>query len=197
MNALDLGILYLIIGTGWALAILIRRGSAVDAFLLFLAWPLYGPFLLSEAPSKEPQQGSTLDLEELLPDQVMAQRTELRLEAARRRVKEIEAVLSQPDFDPEEAEARRARHEQAGRQSAVEAAERTLRNIEHLKRLKNHFRSQIEEIEELTRQLRTQAEVFRLAGGEDNSALMNELIERVDGLDAVLEDALIFEVLAP
>jgi hypothetical protein len=207
-----LGLVYLLVGLGCAAAVLARgRGSWLDAALLLLFWPLHGPFLLLSA-SPEPalaaparaQPGAPgghdaglLDalrraqgtpLAALLPDQETGRALAARLEQARRRVLEIDALLLQPAFSAQRALERQRELEQAGDRRAAQVAQGRVQHIERLKALRDRSQRELNEVGELIAQLRIQAEVVRLAGAdEDTRDLIGELMHRIEGLDAVLE----------
>ncbi|MBU0550312.1 hypothetical protein KKF91_21110 [Myxococcota bacterium] len=196
MSALTLVGIYLV-GGGLCALFWRKRVDGADLLLLLIGWPLYLPFLIS-APSplgESLRHGHTVDLGVWLPDEATARRVRGRLDAAARRVAEIELLLREPDFDLDAAMARAARLKAEGRAAAISAA-RTVRNIERLIALRRRYLREIEDIEELARQLRTQAEIFRLAGQAGPHDLLDALMTRVQSLDAVLEEGLIFEDLS-
>lgn len=208
-----LGLLYLLVGLGCAAAALARRrGSWVDAALLLLIWPLHGPFLLlasapeppldaprrsqpATAPTEAPDAGLLDALERaqgtplaaLLPDRATGRALAARLEQARQRVQEIDALLRQPAFSAQAAQARQRELEQAGDHRAAQVAQGRAQHIARLQELRDRSQSELNEVGELIAQLRIQAEVVRLAGAdEDTRDLIGELMHRIEGLDAVL-----------
>lgn len=205
--------LYLGVGLGWAAAVIVlRRGQGealiTEAALLVLFWPLYGPFMAPEPPQAPPEppapasdpllqtlilaQGAPLAA--LLPDPSQAQRLVAQVEAAIHRVGEIDALLAQPEFSVEDAQRRIAALEAADQPGAARAARGNLRNIERLAALRARSRAELQEVGELMRQLRLQAELVRLSGdqGVGPSALAAALMARVDGLEGVLNDTDLF-----
>ena len=178
MRAAELMALYLVLGVGLAAAAVLKARTAgwLDAGLLFLFWPLYGPFLLAA-----PRSGSVAPLN-------LGEGMARRLEGLERRVAEIDGVLAQPDFHLGEAEARRARLLEAG---DVPAAARVTGRIESIQRLagvrKDLLRG-LAEARELMAQLRVQQEVMRMTGGSSDEVrgLLLELESRVEALDDLL-----------
>ncbi|MFN3199811.1 MAG: hypothetical protein ACE366_15520 [Bradymonadia bacterium] len=209
-----LAVLYLGVGLGWAAAVIcLKRPTAAEGFvevaLLVPFWPVYGPFMapLSEAaipvpasaqtPSEDAPLLHTLRLAQgaplaaLLPDEGQARRLVAQIEAAVRRVEEIDHLLADPDFCAESVQGRIVTLESAGRAGAARAARGNLKNIERLERLRSRTLEELDEVAELMRQLRLQAEVLRLSGeraGQQRGDLARALMARVEGLEGVLED---------
>lgn len=183
-----LGVFYLVCGAGLVVAVRTRRPLApLDAGLLLIVWPLYAPFLLVvEVP--------VADLG-LLPDAELTRRLRSRLDAAEARAARVAALLARPEFDATATRARIATFEAAEHAAAAQAARASLRNIERVGRLHARCRQELAEVQELMIQLSTQVEFVRVAGGGagDTRALVADLVARVEGLDAVLDDADLFE----
>ena len=95
-----------------------------------------------------------------------------------------------PSRPEEEVETRQRTLAERGEEVAAAAARSRLQNIRRLRKLRDRFTRELLEVGELQAQLRTQAEVVRLLGsGEDGrEELVAELVARVEGLDAVLDD---------
>jgi hypothetical protein len=197
-------VLYLLIGAGCALAFVLRSSGArhpADAALLLAVWPLYAPFLLSTetvAPGggrrsdflEAIQRASGTPLASLLPSAETAAGLNARVVAAEHRVAEIEHLLSQPDFDEGAALTRSQDLEARGESLAASIAATRARNIRQLVQLRDRFRRELSEINELLAQLRLQAELVRLAGAADGGSreVVQTLLARVDGLGAILEE---------
>jgi len=208
MKVLELAVLYGVIGVGCATVVLVRRslswGSAVDAVLLLGFWPLYGPFLLARV-TVEPEGGQSdgeiaflsalrraqgTPLADLLPDRETVAALGRRLRVAAGKVAEIDQLLRQPELCERAARKRLAQLAARGASDNARAtAAMRIQNIRRLRRLRDRFARELEEIEELLTQLRTQAEVVRLAGIPDREAreLVAELVARVEGLDRMLD----------
>ena len=197
----ELAVLYAVVGAGAAIALLLRHGAARDAMLLAAVWPLYGPFLLlgpGGAAGAGPQsdfldalkRASSTPLGKLLPDETTARALARRIDVAESRIAEIERLLAQPEFR-EDAAAERIRELTArgASDAAVAHAGWRVQNIRRLRALRDRSARELDEVRELIAQLRTQAEVVRLAGApaEGGEGLVRELLYRVEGLDQVLD----------
>lgn len=177
MRAAELMALYLVLGVGLAAAAVLKARTAgwLDAGLLFLFWPLYGPFLLvAPRPTATP----------LSLGEGMAQ----RLEGLERRVAEIDGVLAQPDFHLGEAEARRSRLLEAGDAPAAARVTGRIESIQRLAGVRADLLRGLAEARELMAQLRVQQEVMRMTGGSSDEVrgLLLELESRVEALDDLL-----------
>jgi hypothetical protein len=201
-----LAALYAVVGLGCAIARLAWRAAptdrVLDAVLLWFLWPLYGPFLLLRLGAEAPAASETAfigalrragrtPLAAVLPDEATVRVLARRLRIAAGKVEEIEALLERPEFREEDA----VRHirdlrERGASETALSSAGMRLQNIRRLRALKDRFARELDEVAELLKQLTTQAEVVRLAGGPDASTteLVRELLSRVEGLDEMLED---------
>lgn len=208
MRLLELGILYGLIGLGCAVVLWVRRadtgGGVVDALLLAGFWPIYGPFLLARLHGDDDDpKGSEVafvaalrrargtPLAALLPDERTVRALGRRLRVAAGKVKEIDEILAQPEFQERDAIARQRELEKRGASEyATSTASIRIQNIRRLRGLRNRFARELDEVEELLSQLRTQAEVVRLAGAPDAGMrdLIQELVSRVEGLDRMLDD---------
>lgn len=201
----ELTLLYIAIGTTAAAVRLTRPGPPsrrmVDAGLLWICWPLYAPFvwLVPTASPSGDAESALLHalrlaqdgpLANLLPNLTQGQRVVNRLTAARQRLIDLDTLLTTPDFDARAVEARIATHTAAGRNDAAAVATARLGNIQRLHRLRDRHITELEETDELIRQLLTQVELVRLASapGEGAAAVARDLLDHVDGLDAVLEE---------
>lgn len=188
--------------------------AAIDAALLAPFWPLYGPFLLmaqggrespprparpagpatwGEAPTVRAalERAAGSPLAGLLPDAAAAATLERRLGLARTRVEEIDRLLADRDFDETAAAERKRELEAQGGHRAAAAAGARATSIRRLRDLRAQFARELAEIDELLVQLRVQAEVVRLAGDRDGEAgkdLVEELVLRLESLDAMLEE---------
>ena len=68
-----------------------------------------------------------------------------------------------------------------------------LQIIHRLKKMREQFGKEINQISELLTQLRIQAEVVRIAGASDDDTreLVGELVARIQGLDELLDEELV------
>lgn len=175
MTLPQLTLLYLLLGSGLAIAGIAQQGmrDPIHLALLLLLWPLMAPLLFLVPRETSHAQG----LEPL----------QARIAAAQQRVRDIEAVLQQPDFDPQRARDDLARAQDRGEGAALTAARSRLKSIERLHSLRTRCLHELEDIEQLLAHLRVQGEVVRIVGqGDEPHDLLDELTCRVEGLDAVL-----------
>jgi len=217
MKLFELGVLYLLVGVGCVVALYLRRDDCdarlVDGLLVFAFWPLYGPFLLARYRGNEAGPGGSevaflaalrrarsTPLAACLPDQETVRALGRRLRVAAGKVDEIDDLLTRPEFDQEDAE---QRLEALCRRQASDYARSTatmrLQNIQRLRGLRDRFARELDEVNELLTQLKTQVEVVRLAGAPDSetAGLVQDLVLRVEGLDCVLADEPAFAPLRP
>ncbi len=205
MTLPSLAMLYVVVGTGCAMARLAwrphPRGRVADAVLLLALWQLYGPFLLLRLQdgTSESEVAFLLALRRagdtplggVLPDHATAKALAGRLRVAAGKVDEIDTILTRPEFCEDDAHKRlSALRARGASETAVSTASMRLQNIRRLRSLRNRFANELDEIGELLIQLSTQAEVVRLAGSPDESSaeLVRELVSRVEGLDEMLDD---------
>ena len=215
MNLSQLGILYILLGVGCVVALLVmRRGQAriLDLALLAVAWPLYAPFILARdmeeadfsAPkAHEPSGGQDLldalrraggaPLAQLLPDVATGQRLAARLDVATRRVDAIDALLGQEQYSERLAVERQQQLLASGDARAAAMVDSRLQIIRRLRKMREQFGKEINQISELLTQLRIQAEVVRIAGASDDDTreLVGELVARIQGLDELLDEELV------
>jgi hypothetical protein len=202
MRILELAVLYALVGAGCAVAVAARRARFADALLVFVLWPLYGPFLLLRegaggGADREVaflvalRRAGQSPLGSLLPDEPTVRALGRRLRVAAGKVEEIDALLARPALS-EEAALRRQQELRA--RNASETAQSTaamrLQNIRRLRALRDRFARELDEVGELLDQLTTQVEVVRLAGAPDAGAeeVVRELLARIEGLDEVLDE---------
>jgi hypothetical protein len=113
---------------------------------------------------------------------------EQRLERARSRRDALDELLARPRFDADSVEARCAALREQGATRAAVAASRRLEMIERLRELRREYDVQLTEIRELVAQLHVQTELVRIAGRDaDTDRVIDDLVERVEELDAMLE----------
>lgn len=194
-----------------------RSRRAVDAVLMLLWWPLYAPFVFAASGILSVEQKSQSgaqnlaasgDLAEghqafiqalnaarqtplapLLPDPETVRALATRLQVVQAKLGEIDLLLRRQDFDEAQASARMAELEHKGASPyARSLAGIRMQNIQHMKRLRRRFALELDEIDEMLAQLRTQADVVRLAGRveTDSQDLVQELLLRVESLDSML-----------
>jgi hypothetical protein len=182
MSVLALGALYLVAGAGAAVvhvALSPGRGAAraLDAAMLLLCWPLYGPFLLAlrapgapGAPAGPPR-----------PEPVEALRRRLAHDEAR--LREIDAILARPGFSEADAVARVDALRAAGASdTAISSAILRLSDVRRLAAHRARLRAGLDEAHELLKQLPVHAEVPRLLDDSEASteALVRELLARAE-----------------
>jgi hypothetical protein len=208
----ELSVLYGLVGAGLT-ALLVTRGQigarSVDAALVLVLWPLVAPFAMAPAAGRRGASRSTAPpgsehallvalqgaagtpLAALLPDEATARGLVAKLEAAALRVAEIDERLAQPAFDEAAAAARRADFEARGDSFGAATAASRMQNIRRLRVLRDEHARRIEQIEELFEQLGVQAEVLRFSGAAEDGTtdLVAELLCRLEGLDAVLDQS--------
>jgi hypothetical protein len=204
----ELGLLYGLVGLGCALAVMVARPrdqrKVVDAVLMVALWPVYGPFVLAAARGMDAlpsgsetaflvalRRASGTPLAVLLPDRDTVRKLARRLRVAASKVEEIDGLLMRPEFDEREALERHAELRDKGASDcALSAASMRAQNIRRLRGLRDRFSRELDEVGELLIQLRTQADVVRLAGIADAETrdLVQEIISRVEGLDRMMDD---------
>lgn len=213
MNLAHLGALYLLVGLGCAGALIARDGRAVqrlDAALLVLVWPLYGPLLLLQhAPAlatttaRPPSVGTPQPVDQLdalaplradglgvlLPDEATGRRLSASMREAARRIDEIDALLAQPQHAEADALSRQHELSQRGDPDGAALIEHRLRMIRRLRDLRERLSRELAQLGELLSQLQLQAQVVRLSGRDDDLRdLLDELLARQHGLDAIFMD---------
>lgn len=207
MRALELAVLYGVVGVGLATAAAVAARwapgrltavTALDVLVLVPFWPLYGPLLFlgarDGAPRPPASSNALATLLADLPNGASAsggQRLETlaaRVQEARAHLAEIERRLAQPELDRERASSRAEELERRGEPRAAAAARRRLASIDRLRAVRDRITRELTEVDELTLQLRVQAEVVRLSGStaDDTGELVQELLARVEGLEAIL-----------
>jgi hypothetical protein len=166
MRATELAILYLLIGSGSAIFLMVKKQRVLDAALLVPFWPLYGPFLLL---GQTPAEGDVV----------------ARL---RSRIAEIDRSLARPELDERTARLRLEELRERGDVRAADSVQARLTSIDRLRRLRERFARELTEIDELCAQLRVQSEILRIAGSSngDPKDLVEEIAARVDALEATL-----------
>lgn len=207
MRLPELVMLYVLVGGGCAVALLAMRGRSgpafLDAAMLVPLWPLYGPFLvaqgnvpgLSEADAtasaellRSLAKARGTPMAAFLPDESAGRALAQRIRSAGERIAEIDALLEQPEFSETEALARADEFRE--RDAAVaDAALKRVHNIRRLRALRDRFSRELDQVSELLKQLRIQAEVVRLSGTSQDGVreLVQELLARVEGLDEVMD----------
>jgi hypothetical protein len=191
VRAADLAVLYLLVGTGCLLFVLVRRrrlagrgarlrtgDGLLEPLLAFACWPLYAPFLPAPRPGQLERGPSGL-----LTGPAAARLLEQRLAAAGGRIAEIDRLLALPEFEEAGAQERLATFSARGGERGAAAARSRLQNIERLQRLRARSAREVEELRELLGQLRVQTEVVRLSGpgGGASPVLAADLAPELDG----------------
>ena len=211
MKLVELGLLYALIGVGCAVAVIARPAAdrarrVTDAVLVAGLWPLYGPFLVLQgragvvefAPTESEEaflaalrraRGTPLAV--LLPDENQVLALASRLRVASGKVAEIDALLLRPEYCERDALQRRS--ELQGRNAsecAQSSASLRLQNIRRMRALRDRFARELDDVGELLVQLRTQADLVRIAGVADPGSrdLVDEIVSRVEGLDRMIDD---------
>lgn len=214
MRGVEMVLLYLLVGLGCGVAAALRTEARpwLEALLLVPFWPLLGPFALGRQAATGPSAAASPEgpvaagflgatgraagtpLEALLPDAAEARALVRRLELGAAKVAECDRLLALPEFLEAAARERHRELLARGEHTAAEAALRRAAHLGRLKALRDRWASELEAVGELIAQLRVQTEVARLAGagGDATAALVDELVSRVEGLDAVLEEEALF-----
>ena len=192
-----LGIGYVAIGAAIAIGCAIaRRASVADVILLVTLWPIAAPLVLTgrtdsigQAESGELvaalARAQASPLASVLPDAETARVLQSRLREAALRLSELDEVLARPDFDPSAAEHRAGELTARGATAAAATAQLRVRTLGQLRKLRERYRTELDEVRELIAQLVTQAELVRLQPSiaHASSELVRELVDRVEGLD--------------
>jgi len=195
MNLSTLGIGYVAIGTAVAIAAAaVRRcRTASDAVLLVGLWPLWAPLAFAR-PTTDHRERELLaalaraqasPLAQVLPDAESARVLAARLREASVRLVELDEVLARPDFDPALVEKRASELQTRGALAAAATAQLRVRTLGQLRQLRERYRSELDEVDELIAQLVAQAELVRLQPSiaHTSGELVRELVTRLEGLD--------------
>jgi hypothetical protein len=164
----------------------VGRATVRDCALVVALWPLYAPILaVAGAGDSEEQRALAA-----LADHGAARDLAGRLAGARHRLRDLDALLARPDFDPAAAERRAGELAASGAPAAAAAAQLRARTLGRLEALRARYRSELAEVGELVAQLAAQSELVRLGSGAPttSSDLIDELIARVEALGAVVDD---------
>jgi hypothetical protein len=191
----ELAIGYLAIGGALAVA-LARRARVRDIVACTVMWPIYAPTLLvGRNPGEDRLLGALRasrhsPLATMLPDDATARALAARVGDATARLHELDVVLARPEFDVAAAE-RRARELSArGATAAAATAQLRVRTLGQLRALRERYRAELEDVNELIAQLVAQAELVRLEpdASSTSAELVRELIARVEGLGELLAE---------
>ena len=191
MSVTQLAVIYVVVGSGWAVFRLSRSGlsgaSLVDASLLLIIWPLYGP--LMGGTDATPHNPLLIVLLEALPDAESARSMAHTITALDTRIEALDTLLAKPDFDPQVAAERAEALSVAGHEAAARAATRRQVGLLRLVETRARCVAQRVALDELLVHLRTQVEVARFTGTSDGANQAVEALESVVGdLDALLDD---------
>ncbi|MCB9523787.1 MAG: hypothetical protein H6702_10550 [Myxococcales bacterium] len=192
MTVTHLALIYLVVGVGWAGLHLHRHptgAGAVDATLLVVVWPLYGPLVTG----RRPDSPLLAVLQAALPEGEAAARLARTIQVLDGRIARLDALLAQSDFDPQAAAARVEILLAQGHAAAAQAAQRRVTALHRLAETRARSVAARATLDELLAHLRTQVELARFTGAGDGAeATLAELTDLVGTLDALLDD----EVLA-
>ncbi|MBH24730.1 MAG: hypothetical protein CMH57_09820 [Myxococcales bacterium] len=217
MTATPLIALYVIIGLGCAVTLFATRrheAQLVDGLLLFTLWPLFGPFVLTrgeESPGgSSPRMGPAhgLDPEDpddlldalrragggplaaLLPDVDAGRQLARRLQVAREHVAEIDRLFQLEQYSEEAALARQRELRDRGDDRSASMIDNRLQIIRRLRRMRERFNQEIQQIRETLTQLQIQAELVRIAGTADRDTrdMVEDLVQRIQGLEDVMTE---------
>jgi hypothetical protein len=206
-----LGLGYVAIGAALATVVALVRGvGPLDGALLIALWPMYGPFLLlgGGAAGDDPAaarvaalvttltRAAASPLAPALPRPEAARRLADQLGVAARRLDELDALLARADLAPEVVEARARALATRGAPAAATAAHQAAATLRQLRARRDRHRVALDEVAELVAQLATQVELVRLRPefAPGAIALVHDLVDGLDGLDALGEDD---EILSP
>lgn len=204
LGALGAGYLAAGVAIAIGMALVRRVASATDAILLVGMWPLWAPLAWTRGRDGEPLDGlhglhdpgvralraalarvHDSPLAAMLPDEDTARVLAERLREAGARSAELEALLARPEFDRSAAEARAAELAARGATVAAATVQLRVRTLGELRRLRERYRAELDEVHELIAQLVTQAELVRLqpACAPACSELVRELVAQIEGLE--------------
>jgi hypothetical protein len=217
VRLLDLAILYLLAGTGCAVAVWRSERSLGSGLLALVLWPIWAPVVLAgqrpSSPRRRPRatprpvecndDGETIDdviadaqraaagtpFETMLNGEAAA-RIANEVERARDKLDALDEVLAQPGFERDALVARLGELQARG---ANEATLRTARlhldSVERLVRMRAQQTAALIELEQVLVALRSQLLVARHVGsnGEGVDAIVGDLWARVEGLGEALD----------
>lgn len=214
MRLIDLTVVYLIVGMACAVAVARRphegaRARTTDALLSLALWPLYVPVLLAPPPPPRPAPG-TADpaiarehalllaavgavreptIAGLLPTRAQLDLLATELHTLDGKVRELDEVLAQSDFDPQRAERHLREAVRAGTTSA-DNARLMHESIRRLTGLRARAARDRDELLSLCQRLRMQVTVLRFAGtsAEDVGCVVAEILGRIEGAGAAFGD---------
>ena len=187
MRMLELTTLYLVVGLGISVALVLKaQASKLDVALLLPFWPLYAPVLLV---SRIPELTRAPTVTGLLAPAEVFERLEERLKMVQGRVSELDQLLREPAICLQTAKRRARELRQRGDVRAAASAEGRQASIQRLHALRARYVQELVEVEELMAQLRVQQEVVRRLGRPpaDAQDLMFEVEARIEGLEQIVE----------
>jgi len=189
-----LGIGYAGVGVATTIVLAVARGlpTLTDALLGIAMWPLWLPLALVRDPKDHREhellgalaRAQASPLAGVLPDADSARVLASRLREANQRLSELDEVLARPDFDPAAVQRRVDELRAHGLIAAAATAELRIKTLGQLRTLRERYRCELAEVDELVSQLVTQAELLRLqpTAATASSELVRELVSRVEGL---------------
>lgn len=202
--------MYLLVGAGHAVVLVRRKKNWRDVPLVLITWPLYASLFVGSprppTPSHSPNDDSVNDdafketlaqtraVLEMHPlaDRRSSELLVTWLHQAVDKVRKSDTLLASPMYDEAEARTRLERVMRGGGEGyALTLARSHLQNIVRLQALNSRYRQLIDDIGQLVVQLRVQTEVAQLCDdtGLDSQRLLTELVSRIEGLDAVMNQA--------
>jgi hypothetical protein len=212
VRLIDLGVVYALLGVACAVTVARRhRRGAADLLLSLVLWPLYLPVVL--APPSRREEGTDAasggearirrehDLllaalegvrdpvaVKLLPRREHLARLAEHLSTLDAKVRELDEVLGQPEFEREAAE-RAVREAEPQGGSALENATLALASVQRLETLRRRAATERDELLSLCTRLRMQVTVLRFAGAAstDVGDLVAEILGRVEGVGAAVD----------
>ncbi len=210
MSALDLLLLYAVVGAGCAIVVHRRtRGSWAQRLgasaLAFPLWPIWAPIALlpdrvaagargDRAERMREELRHAVDAARGSPFEILfsreaADQIEREIADALARISELDALLAQPDLDLERASERVDALTRSGNTRALKTAVLHRDNVARITALRDRHGRALEELGELIGALRSQLVLARYAGSspEGVGGIVTELWARVEGLGEIVD----------
>ncbi len=126
----------------------------------------------------------------LLPDLDTGRRLASRLDVAHKHIDEIDKLLTRQPYDETAALERQRTLRDGGDERSAAMIDSRIQIIRRLQTLRARFSQETNQISELLTQLQLQAELVRIAGttNDDTRELVLELVSRIQGLDAFMDE---------
>ena len=209
MGYLGTALLYALIGVAVGVALILRERRPWLLLLAIPFWPLLAPFLLAGA--RQPPRAAVpadariqrvqdevlqalsgltgLAEEVLAPEVRRVHDLTSAMGAMSRRIAEMEALLSTPQFAPDAAEAQLRELTSRGvpeDDARVESVRSRLRNVERLRTLRDRTRADLERILLKLEEMASQLHVLKFAGRPEGE-LLRAIKDIADGVESIAE----------